>query len=168
MKLNIGCGRKVLDGWLNVDLNPLEPGVKEGNICEGLEFLSDKSAQTILLDNVVEHLESIPDAIKECFRLLDDGGVLVIRTPHFSSIDSWRDPTHRWHLSIRSFDYFLKDHDGYSEAFGFTLIRRRLSFPGGLLGIFGRLSYSISPDFWEKKLAFVLRASQISVELQRK
>jgi ubiquinone/menaquinone biosynthesis C-methylase UbiE len=50
--------------------------------------LADGCAREILLDNVIEHLDSIPDAMAELFRLLAPGGRLEIITPHYSSAAS--------------------------------------------------------------------------------
>ena len=73
MKLNIGCGYRVLPGFTNVDKYPASDNVIFGDLEGGLE-LPDGCASFILLDNVIEHLSDIPLALKECSRLLNAGG----------------------------------------------------------------------------------------------
>ena len=45
-------------------------------------------------------------------RIAKDGATVHVVTPHFSSIDSYSDPTHRWHLSSEWYttmtDYYLQ------------------------------------------------------------
>src|SRR5690242_1785258 len=45
--------------------------------------LPDGDAQTVLMTEVLEHLERPADAVAECFRLLAPGGHLIATTPMF-------------------------------------------------------------------------------------
>jgi SAM-dependent methyltransferase len=182
LKLNIGCGSKPRAGWTNVDKYPSGHEDMVGDICAGLD-LPDGCAQEILLDNVIEHLESIPDAMRELFRLLAAGGRLEILTPHYSSAASWRDPTHRCHLGFFSMDYFCSPthrcHLGffsmdyfcsergnnYTGDCKFQMVEKHLSFGGNLLGLIGRGLFALSPDKWEKRWAFMFRGSTLTFVL---
>ena len=169
MKLNIGCGRRILDGWVNIDRTPVTPEVFQGDLCHGLFDIPDEAASEVLLDNVIEHLEDIPKAMKEIERVTQSGAKIIIKTPHFSSLDSWRDPTHRWHLALDSLNYFcqFRKSERYSTPLRFEMVDVRLSFGGGLLGLLGRAVYSINKGFWERRLSFVLRASSMTYLLSR-
>lgn len=165
IKLNIGCGNIKLPGWINVDQKPNDPDIVLGDVCEGLEFAAE-SVDEILLDNVIEHVENIPSAIEEVARLLKPGGVAWIVTPHFTSLDSWRDPTHRWHLSCQSLDYVMGEKHSHLKSPGLIVSSIALSFSGGL-GLLSRLIYSVSPLFWEKNLCFVFRARTLIFKLRK-
>ena len=46
------------------------------------------------------------------------------------------------------------------------MVRRKLSFGGGLLGLTGRLIFLWSPETYEKKFCFIFRASTLTFELE--
>ena len=64
MHLNIGCGNKILDNYLNIDKYPIDSSVMFGDLDSGID-LKDNCASSILLDNVIEHLASIEHALGE-------------------------------------------------------------------------------------------------------
>ena len=168
MRLNVGAGNHRLPGYINIDkFVPLNcPDVMFGDIEEGIEF-EDNSFDEILLDNVIEHLNDIPRVMREIHRLLKPGGICKIITPHFTSGSSWVDPTHRFHLSYFSLDYFANgSRDNYMDS-KFRTLKKRLSFPGGLFGIIGRLIFWCSPTSWERSWCFIFRASTIRFELEK-
>jgi hypothetical protein len=53
--------------------------------------LPDAGAQTVLLTEVLEHLERPGDAVAECFRLLEPGGHVIATTPLFWPVHDARD-----------------------------------------------------------------------------
>lgn len=159
VSLNIGCGRALLPGWVNIDLYPSAPEVVQGDVCKGLDFPSG-SVHEIVLNNVIEHVENIPAAIDELSRLLVPNGRAWLITPHFTSADSWRDPTHRWHLSCESLNYLAASKHSHLTSPSLVVERVNLSFPGGL-GLISRTLYKISHSYWEKHLCFIFRAQTI-------
>jgi len=84
-KLNLGCGVKVLDGYENYDMYPVNDKVEFLNLNKlPLPFKND-SVDEILLDNVLEHLGCSPyDFIKELYRILKKDGILKINLPVFA------------------------------------------------------------------------------------
>lgn len=53
--------------------------------------LPDAGAQTVLLTEVLEHLERPADGVAECFRLLEPGGHVIATTPLFWPVHDARD-----------------------------------------------------------------------------
>lgn len=53
--------------------------------------LPDAEAQTVLLTEVLEHLERPADAVAECVRLLEPGGHIIATTPLFWPVHDARD-----------------------------------------------------------------------------
>jgi SAM-dependent methyltransferase len=53
--------------------------------------LPDRHAATVLLSEVLEHLERPEDALRECFRLLEPGGHVIVTTPFFWPVHDERD-----------------------------------------------------------------------------
>jgi len=57
----------------------------------------------------------------ESWRVLTPHGRLWIRTPHFRSMDSFTDPTHRRHCTEHSFHYWIPGnvyHAEHNAAYG--------------------------------------------------
>ena len=104
----------------------------------------------------------------EVHRVAKPGAEVLIVTPHYSSPDSFTDPTHLVHLGLHSFDYFIQESfaDFTYGAGGFRLIERRLTFGGNLLlDNLGRLIAKVSPDFYEKHFAWIFPARNIHCRL---
>ena len=84
MKLHIGCGPKVLEGWVNLDSVARAPGVRTDLDVLALPF-ADGSATHILAEHVFEHFAFAEEERlwRECRRLLAPGGLLEIEVPDF-------------------------------------------------------------------------------------
>ena len=83
LKLNLGCGNKILPGYTNVDLN------EDGNpdvVCDitNLSKFKDNTADEILTVHVIEHfyLWQLPDVLEEWKRVLKPGGELITECPN--------------------------------------------------------------------------------------
>jgi len=161
-RLNLGCGGKRLDGFVGVDRFPTPAVDVLADLGATLPF-ADGTVAEVMLDNVIEHMPDIPALMREMHRICRHDARIVIRTPHFTSLSSWRDPTHLHHLSYFSMDHFERPGVAHytSAGRGFEVIARRLSF-GGLMGQIGRLIFTLSPLAYEKHWCFVFRASTLS------
>jgi SAM-dependent methyltransferase len=108
-KMNVGCGRNSIAGWINVDSAKL-PGV---DILADLEdvrrypiALPDNSIDHFLLSHVLEHINNSLNLMEELWRLAVPGATAEIRLPHGGSDDAWEDPTHVRPYFLDSFGYF--------------------------------------------------------------
>ena len=166
LRVTLGCGGKRLPGFLGLD-RYRTPAVDVLADLTGTLPFRDGSVAEILLDNVIEHMPDIPALMREMHRVCRHDAVILIRTPHFTSLASWRDPTHLHHLSYFSMDHFERPGVAHytSAGRGFEVLERRLSF-GGLLGQIGRLIYLISPLAYEKHWCFVFRASTLTFRVR--
>jgi len=83
MKLNVGSGQRPFgDGWTNVDIQERwQPDVVAD--CNHMPMFADNSAEMIVLHHVIEHfgLGELDGAIRECHRILQPGGSLIVTTP---------------------------------------------------------------------------------------
>lgn len=124
--LNLGCGAKLLHGWINIDRENCW-GHGEGlglwflrrDILRGLPF-GDDTADEILADNVLEHIAPGPDSIfamNECYRVLKPGGLLTIIVPDARSEAGWQDPTHLRAFVPRSALYWTTCNP-YAKSYG--------------------------------------------------
>jgi hypothetical protein len=105
-------------------------------------------------------------------RILRPGGFVALLTPHFSNDASYIDPSHRLHLSARSFDYFIEGTDLFA-SYGFYSstrfrIRERLlmveppwSYVPGLQSLVNRAS-----ALYERHLCYLVRGRGLYLELE--
>jgi SAM-dependent methyltransferase len=133
-QLNLGCGVRWRPECINVDLLL---SVRPQVVCDldhkRLPF-AESSFDAIFVHDVIEHLDDIPAFIAEAHALLAGGGVLEITTPHFSSANSFTDPTHRHHLGYFSFDYFTDSSPwNFYTPVRFDIIERNLVLHPGRL-----------------------------------
>lgn len=165
MKLNLGCGHQRKEGYIGVDLYPCPGADVLCDLTRPLPF-ADSSVDEILLDNVIEHIPDIPALMRELIRIgKPDAGIFLI-TPHFTSLSSWRDPTHVHHLAYGSFNHFEKPVASHYVGGGVKIVNRKLSFSGGVMGLCGRLIFKLSPSRYEEKWCFIFRASTLRFELR--
>lgn len=165
MKLNIGCGNKKKQGFTGVDKFPCEAVDILADINETLPF-DDNSIEEIWLDNVIEHVTDISHLMAEMHRICEPEAIISIITPHYTSPSSWRDPTHLHHLSYFSMDHFAKPGVAHYTGGGYQVAKKKLSFSGGIMGLLGRLIFSISPGQYESKWCFIFRAGTLRVEMK--
>jgi glycosyltransferase involved in cell wall biosynthesis/predicted SAM-dependent methyltransferase len=79
--LNLGCGKDIRDGFINIDLFSDDPRVVYGDVRK-LD-LPDNSADLILASDILEHFShrETQSILNEWARVLKPGGELIIRCP---------------------------------------------------------------------------------------
>jgi SAM-dependent methyltransferase len=89
LKLNLGCGDKILPGYVNVDVVESRAGKKPDVICDlhQLTPFEDNAADEILSVHVVEHFWrwEVVDVLKEWVRVLKPGGKMILECPNLIS-----------------------------------------------------------------------------------
>jgi SAM-dependent methyltransferase len=120
--------------------------------------------------DVIEHVDNIPKVLQECFRLLKPDGVMHITTPHYSSPNSYIDPTHKFHLSFFSFDCFSDEHQySYYSNARFKINSRKIMFQGPWIKKFILTKFANHhPKFFENHLAWICPAWFLYFELSAK
>lgn len=89
VKLNLGCGDKILPGYINVDIVDERAGkIPEVN-CDirNLTLFEDNFADEILAVHVIEHFWrwEVETIIKEWMRVLKPGGLMILECPNLIS-----------------------------------------------------------------------------------
>ncbi len=98
MRLNLGCGTRKLEGWVNVDSSR---GCSPDQLVD-LEQLPwpwpEGSVEEVLLSHVLEHLgrttELYLGILKELYRVCSNGAKITIIVPHPRHDFFLNDPTH--------------------------------------------------------------------------
>lgn len=108
-KLNVGCGRNIIDGWINLDCVNL-PGIDivfDLAKCGTTQIpLNENTIEEFLLSHVLEHIENPLPLMEDLHRIAKPMALCTIRSPFGSSDDAWEDPSHKRPLFLNSFDYF--------------------------------------------------------------
>ena len=83
MRLNLGCGTDVRDGYENVDFRKTHPDVREADLSVFPWPFADGSADEIMMLDFLEHFpyRSTMKILQECSRVLKFNGTLIIQVP---------------------------------------------------------------------------------------
>jgi len=104
IRLNLGCGDKILSDYINVDVAPSRGGHKPDVLCDlhALTHFEDNYADEILAVHVVEHFWrwEVVDILKEWVRVLKPNAQMVLECPNL----------------ISACEHFLKDPELHSGA----------------------------------------------------
>ena len=88
-KLNLGCGDKILPGYINVDVAESRRGFKPDVLCElhRLTPFASNTVDEILSVHVVEHFWrwEVVDILSEWVRVLKPGGTMILECPNLLS-----------------------------------------------------------------------------------
>lgn len=111
MKLNLGCGRDIRDGWVNVDCVPAAGVDHVVDFDDKPVFPFDDDAVAYSEgSHVIEHLRYPLPFMEELWRVTEPGGTAVFRCPYGSSDDADEDPTHVRRMFAGSWGYFGMPH----------------------------------------------------------
>jgi SAM-dependent methyltransferase len=164
--LDIGCGAAKFPGAVGLDIS----ADTAADIVHDLDSfpypIGDSSFDQILLQDVIEHVSEPIRVFEELHRIARPGGRVQLRTPHFSSVLAYGDPTHRHYfstLAIRSLGEPRFSH--YTEV-RFRVVHVTLDMwllfrAMGLATLFNRVQ-----ETYEKYLAFLLPTMNIRAEFE--
>jgi hypothetical protein len=99
VRLNLGCGDKILPGYVNVDVAASRAGRSPDVLCDLHELtpFDTASADEVLAVHVVEHFWrwEVVDVLKEWARVLKPGGRMILECPNLLSAceEFLRNPT---------------------------------------------------------------------------
>jgi len=89
LRLNLGCGDKILPGYVNVDVVESRAGQRPDVVCDlhDLAPFADASAEEVLAVHVVEHFWrwEVDSILREWVRVLKPGAKLVLECPNLAS-----------------------------------------------------------------------------------
>lgn len=170
MKLNLGCGMDVLEGYVNIDRVKLE-GI---NIIHDLNSFpypfEDNTFEEIRARSIFEHLDNLQEVLEELWRISKSGTIIDIWVPHFASLGAFVDPTHKRFFTYYSFDYYCEDAKkgidrlSYYSKFKFKILDRKIIYPK-YFKIFEWIANKI-PRFHEIVLRKILPVKSLFFKLE--
>lgn len=164
--LDIGCGSAKFPDAVGLDISP----DTDADVVHDLDVFpypfADDSFDQVLMQDVLEHVREPIKVIDELHRICRPGARIHLRTPHFSSVLAYSDPTHLHYFSADAIRTLANPRFAH-----YTPVRLRvvhvtidLWFPFRALGI-GRLANRF-PMPYEAYFAFRFPAMNIRAELE--
>ncbi len=118
-RLNVGCGRDIRKGWINLDMITY-PGIDIIHNLNKYPYpFKNNTFDRIWASQIIEHLDDPYNFVKELWRIAKPGAEINIGTVHFSAPNVWGDLTHRRPFQSDSFNCF---NTKYKDKNYFSLI----------------------------------------------
>lgn len=164
--LDIGCGSAKTPGAVGMDIS----ANTDADIVHDLDVfpypIEDGSFDQILLQDVIEHVREPIRVFEELHRIARPGARIQLRTPHFSSVLAYGDPTHRHYFSALAIESLAEPRFAHYTDVRFRVIHISLDLwlPFRLTGV----AYLANrmPSFYEKYLAFRFPTMNIRAEFE--
>ncbi len=164
--LDIGCGSAKTPGAVGLDVS----ADTEADIVHDLDAfpypIEDASFDQILMQDVIEHVSEPIAVFEELHRIARPRGRIQLRTPHFSSVLAYGDPTHRHYFSTLAIRSLAEPRFAHYTEVRFRVVHVTLDLwlPFRALGI-GLIANRL-PETYEKYLAFRFPAMNIRAEFE--
>lgn len=164
--LDIGCGSAKTPGAVGMDIS----AETDADIVHDLDVfpypVEDGSFDQILLQDVIEHVREPIHVFEELHRIARPGARIQLRTPHFSSVLAYGDPTHRHYFSRLAIESLAEPRFAHYTDVRFRVVHISLDLwlPFRLIGL-ERLANRI-PSLYEKYLAFRFPTMNIRAEFE--
>ena len=156
MKLNLGCGKDIMEGYTNVDSEKFS-GVDLILDLNKIPYpFEENQVDEIIMRSILEHLNEPYEVLKEIHRISKPGAKIFISVPHFSSDTTWGDIQHKRGYGTQ---VFKEKH----VAKYFTLKKQEIVF--NRFRIFMPFIANKFPRLYEKTMAYIFQASYIDIEL---
>ena len=164
--VDLGCGSKKTPGALGVDIYPF-PGVDVvTDLNSGPWPLEDSRFSLVNIHHIIEHVADVVPFLQEVHRIAKPGARVVIITPHYSSMNSWADPTHLRHLASTWYEPFMAGGYLSGRTGVFALEYSRVKFGKSVRAWYPRLICRLfGQGLWEKHYAFRFPATDLHTVL---
>jgi hypothetical protein len=166
--LNLGVGKKNIDGAIGVDI----VATPECDVIANLDGASlpfaANSISTVYAYHVLEHINNLIPLMEEIHRICKEGALIHIEVPYFTCIGAFGDPTHVRFFTYHTFRFWEKttDQANWFSMARFTIVRRRIVFGKlhRLLGI--QFLANKFPHIYENFFPYLFPARYLEITLE--
>lgn len=165
-KLNLGCGRDIKKGYVNLDFCRLKGVDCVHDINKFPWPFKNNEFDEVYASHILEHVDDLTKVMKELKRICRKDARIFIRAPHFSCGVSYRDPTHKRLFSYFTFDYFESEEYGLPK---FLVESRKLNFTRFafvFLNVLFNPIINFRPDIYERFFCWIFPTSEVLFELR--
>jgi len=127
MKLNLGCGKDIRKGYINLDISELR-GV---NVVHNLEKFpypfKSNTFDEVVCEHTLHFLTNLIKAMEEIHRISKPGAKIKIIVPYYHSRAAHQDPLTKRFFTLDTFDYFIKNSKfNYYSKSTFIITKKKL------------------------------------------
>ena len=164
--LDIGCGSAKHPGAVGLDIS----ADTDADVVHDLDAfpypLEDSQFDDVLMQDVIEHVAEPIRVMEELHRVCRPGARIQLRTPHFSSVLAYGDPTHRHVFSALGIRTLAEPRFAHYTAVRFRLVHVTLDLwaPFRVLGIAALANRFQTP--YESYFAFRFPTMNIRAEFE--
>jgi SAM-dependent methyltransferase len=164
--LDVGCGSKKWPGAVGLDISQDTDADVVHDLNEFPYPLADDSFDQVLMQDVLEHVREPIRVIDELHRVCRPGGRIQLRTPHFSSMLAYSDPTHTHYFSAEAIRTLAEPRFSHYTTLRMRIVHVTIDlwFPFRVLGV--GLLVRRFPIQYESYLAFRFPAMNIRAEFE--
>lgn len=140
-KLNIGCGKYIKKGWVNLDTTFFK-GVDVFHDLEKFPYpFGDNYFSEVYAHHIIEHLNDIPRVLEELHRICINGAFIEIHVPHFACNTAHNHLYHKKTFGCRSFNVIVNQDENYTgKEFILESVRLRWTHQKtGMMAFLGRI-----------------------------
>ena len=166
-KLNLGCGRDLRKGYINVDMNGKAD--VNWNLDKFPYPFKDNTFDEILALNIIEHLNNPNEAILEINRIAKNGCKLCINGPYVSNPATWWDLTHKRPFNVNSFDRYKIDQKYGNSYDNYKILNiNKMILSTGRLWRYLGVEWLINkfPNIYEALFCFTINVKNIYFEME--
>jgi hypothetical protein len=166
----VGCGtRKAEPGAIGIDVSPRSGAEIVWDLDDFPWPLETGTFERVHMSHILEHVRDAGRTMAEVHRVSRSGADVFITTPHFSSHNSYTDPTHVRHMASRSFQYFTgEDFASFTGSdVRFEIQSVELTFGKNfVLDSIGRWLAGRNLEWYERHAAWIFPAQNIRCHLK--
>lgn len=164
MKIHLGCGKDYRKGYVNCDISKEVNPDRIVNLEKKLPF-KDSSVDEVLMNHVLEHTIKPIEVMKEIYRICENGALVDISVPYFSSESAFSQIDHYSFFSWTTFDCLDKNHFGHWQGVGnFKTVYKKLRWRKQLK-IF-ELIFNKFPRVYQELFCWIFPAKDLHIKLR--
>lgn len=171
-RLNLGCGKDIKKGYINLDLHPVEGVDVVADIEKKLPF-EDDMFDEVFSAHVFEHVADLTGLLSELHRITKKDGVIKIFVPHFTNFGAYTDPTHKRFFGYFTMDYYTEKNEmSFYTTVRFKIRKKKLFF---YITKTSRYSFenkpltfivNLAPLVYERFFCWIIPAQEVYYEIE--
>src|SRR3989344_4475991 len=117
-RLNIGCGKDIKKGYVNLDKSPIKGVDVIHNIDSYPWPFKNNTFGEIYGRDVIEHVEDLFKAMEEIHRICKNGALVKLIVPYWHSSGAFY-PNHNYFFNVDGMKFFTEEDRSYDSFPGF-------------------------------------------------